>query len=112
MNKYHAKKVIIDGITFDSTKEGNRYTKLKALEKLGAIRDLKLQVPFELQPPFSFGKKRIQSIKYIADFTYYKADRDGNKVFIVEDAKGDRTDLYKLKAKMFLFKYGFAITET
>jgi hypothetical protein len=35
----------------------------------------------------------------------------GNKVYIVEDTKGAKTDVYKLKAKMFLFKYGFEITE-
>ena len=48
--KYNNSKTIIDGITFDSKKEAKRYTVLKSLEADGYIKDLKLQVPFELLP--------------------------------------------------------------
>ena len=42
-NKYHSKKVNIDGITFDSKKEANSYCELKLLEKAGEIDCLKRQ---------------------------------------------------------------------
>ena len=50
MSKYNAKKVIVDGITFDSKKESKRYLELKQMQENGEIHDLQLQVPFELIP--------------------------------------------------------------
>ena len=50
-----------DGIVFDSRKEAKRDTELKKLEEMGSIRDLSLQVQFELIPSFEIvidGKKR------------------------------------------------------
>ena len=98
MNKYHNKKVIYNGITFDSIKEKNRYIELKLLERAGVIKDLKLQYEFELQPAFILNKKKIKKISYIADFFYFD-----NKLndYVVEDTKGMRTDVYKIKKKMF-----------
>lgn len=110
-NKYSARKTTIDGITFDSAKEAARYKKLKMLESMGAIKDLKLQVPFELQPAFRYNGKQIRAIKYVADFTYYAPDKNGKKVYVVEDTKGYKTKEYELKRKMFLFTQGFEITE-
>ena len=46
-------------------------------------------------------------MKYIADFVYY--DRDGN--LVVEDAKGFRTDLFRLKKKMMMYFKGIEIKE-
>lgn len=60
-NKYKAKKAVVDGIVFDSRKEAKRYTELKKLEEKGIIRDLSLQVQFELLPSFVIvidGKKK------------------------------------------------------
>lgn len=99
-NKYKNKKAIYDGITFDSIKEKNRYVALKQMEKLGIIKNLQLQVKFELQPSFKYNGETIRSINYIADFTYYQ---DGK--YIVEDVKGIRTKEYKIKKKLFLYKY-------
>lgn len=104
-NKYKNKKVIYDGITFDSKKEGAYYLKLKLLEEKGIISDLKLQVKFELQPKFQFRNKTIRAINYIADFTYIQ----DNKLHIV-DTKGVRTDVYKLKKKMMEYK-GYEVEE-
>lgn len=104
-NKYKNKKVVYDGIKFDSKKEGAYYLKLKLLEEKGIISDLKLQVKFELQPKFQFGNKTIRAINYIADFTYIQ----DNKLHIV-DTKGMRTDVYKLKKKMMEYK-GYEIEE-
>lgn len=105
-SKYKNKKVVCDGIKFDSIKEKNYYIKLKTLEELGRIRDLKLQVKFELQPSFKFKQNTIRAINYIADFTYID---ENNKLHIV-DTKGVKTDVYKLKKKMMNYK-GYEIEE-
>lgn len=102
MSKYHSKKVIVDGIEFMSKKEAERYYELKLLEMAGAIKDLKLQQQFVLQPPFKKNGKTIRAITYIADFTYFDLERMRN---VVEDVKGYKTDVYTLKKKMFEYKY-------
>lgn len=108
MNKYHNKKVIYNGIKFDSEKEKNYYIYLKLLEKAGKIRNLKLQVSYELQPSFKLDGKTIRAITYIADFVYY--DNNINQTIIV-DVKGMRTEVYKIKKKLFEYKYGIQINE-
>lgn len=104
-SKYKNKKVIYNGIKFDSQKERNYYIKLKLLEEKGIISNLKLQVKFELQPSFKFNGKTIRAINYIADFTYIQ----DNKLHIV-DTKGVRTEVYKIKKKMMQYK-GYEIEE-
>ena len=101
-SKYHSKKIIIDGIKFDSIREGKRYEELKILEKAGLIKDIELQKEFILQPSFKKNGKTYRSIKYIADFYYYD---NHLKKYVVEDTKGYRTEVYKLKKKLFEFKY-------
>jgi len=102
--KYHNKPVVIDGISCQSTKEGERYKVLKLAEKAGEIRDLKLQVSF----PFVLNKVKICS--YNADFTYV---RNGQQV--VEDTKSEATRknrVYRLKKKMMKAFFGIDILET
>lgn len=113
-SKYHAKKVMVDGVMFDSVREARRWSELKILEKAGIITDLQRQVPFTLipsQPVFDpiTGKKvgTERPVKYIADFVYYT--QGGYKV--VEDTKGMRTKDYIIKRKLLLHKFGIAITE-
>lgn len=119
-NKYHARKVNILGIEFDSKKEGMRYLLLKDMERSGEIRDLQLQVPFELLPAIyedqtvhlktkdKTVRKLVQRpVTYIADFVY--TDKDGNRH--VEDAKGLRLPEYILKKKMMLALLGITVTE-
>lgn len=102
MEKYHNKRTTVDGITFDSKKEARRYAELKMLEKGGAISQLVLQPRFELQESFKKNGKTYRKIEYIADFMY----RDNEKnVTIVEDVKGIKTDVYKIKQKLFENKY-------
>lgn len=99
--KYHNKKVIVDGIEFDSIREGNRYVMLRLMEKAGGISDLKLQQWFILEV-----NGRVVC-RYKADFTYL---RDGKK--IVEDTKGYRTEIYRLKCKLMWAVHGIEILET
>lgn len=91
-SKYRAKKVELDGRKFDSKKEAQRYCELKLLERAGEIRELKCQVPFTLIPKSEWGRE----IRYYADFTYY----DKNDNYIVEDVKGVKTDVYRLKKRL------------
>lgn len=102
-NKYNAKKIKIDGHTFDSKREAERYCELKLFVKAGEIRNLELQPRFLLQDKFvdKQGNKH-RKIEYVADFLYI--DKLGRN--IVEDVKGVLTDVYKIKKKIFLKKYG------
>ena len=101
-SKYRAIKTVVDGITFDSRKEGRRYRELRLLEKAGVIKDLCLQPHFLLQEAYKKNGKTVRKIEYIADFSYYDLEKDK---FVVEDVKGLKTDVYRLKKKIFEFKY-------
>ena len=119
-SKYGNQKITIDTITFDSTGEGLRYKELKLLAKTGQITDLQLQKKFiivpEIREPDTVGPrggvkkgKLIQSAAYyVADFVYY----DKNGKLVVEDFKGFKTDLYKLKKKLMKYIYDIDIKET
>lgn len=118
-SKYGNKKVVRNGITYDSQKEANRHAILKMLERSGKISDLQRQVKFVLIPaqyePDTVGKrggvKRGKLLErecsYIADFVYTE---DGKQV--VEDSKGFRTADYKIKRKLMLHVHGIKIKET
>lgn len=116
-SKYGSRKVTVDGIVFDSRKEAARYQELKLLERVGAIRDLKRQVEFELIPSQRIhGKVAERPCKYVADFVYFKdlnfKSPEGpiwNKV--VEDTKGFRTKDYIIKRKLMLHVHGIRIKE-
>lgn len=102
-SKYHARKTEVDGVLFDSVKESERYRTLKLLERAGEIKNLKLQPRFLLQEPFMCDGKRERKIEYVADFQY---ERNGR--IVIEDVKSSptRTQAYKIKRKLFLYKYG------
>lgn len=102
-SKYRAVKTEVDNIMFHSKKEAQRYKELKLLEQVGEITNLRLQVPYELIAKSKYG----MPIRYIADFVY---DENGNE--IVEDAKGYRTDIYKIKRRLMAEKYDIKIKET
>lgn len=91
-------KTTVDGIIFDSKKEAKRYQDLKILENAGVISNLNRQVPFEIVPK----QNGERAVKYIADFMYVEVAT--GKV-IVEDVKGYRTDVYKIKRKLFKLRY-------
>lgn len=116
-NKYKNKKTEYRGIKFDSIKEKNRYLILKDMERLGQIEELQLQVKYELQPSYKIGNKKIRSINYIADFVYYKIYKRGGieiREQIIEDVKPSKnfqTEVYKIKKKIFMYKYKKEITE-
>ncbi len=101
-HKFKANPCERDGIKFASTKEANRYLELKFLQTHRQISDLKMQVPFDLNPGGT------HTMKYIADFTYN--DQDGN--YVVEDSKGFKTKDYLKKRRLMLRVHGIKIKET
>lgn len=105
-NKYKNKKIVYNNIRFDSKKEYAYYIKLKMLEDSGIIQDLKRQVKYELQPSYKFKDKTIRAINYIADFEYIE-----NGIKHIIDVKGIRTEVYKIKKKLFEYKYNIEIEE-
>lgn len=116
-SKYGNRKVVRDGIKFDSEREAARFTELKVLRAMGRIRDLRLQVNFTLVEGYkTIEGKRIKPMVYRADFTYERAtepDRNGTVYWLreVEDAKGAKTKDYLLKKKLMQDKYGITIRE-
>ena len=98
--KYKAIRTEVDGIMFASKKEARRYQDLKLLHKAGIISQLKLQPVY----PFILNEKVI--FKYIADFEYIEG-----KNVVVEDVKGMKTPMYRLKKKLIEAMYPFEISE-
>lgn len=119
--KYHNKKITVDGITFDSRREYNRFRELQLLERAGQIQGLELQKKFVLLPTqyetferygakgqrLKDGKRCIEKeCAYIADFVYTE-----NGETVVEDTKGMRTKEYIIKRKLMLYIHGIKIRE-
>jgi hypothetical protein len=99
--------VVIDGIRFDSQAEGRRYRELKLLQRAGKISDL------VCHPTFRLTVKGVLVCKYEGDFQYrLRDDRTGELgPEVIEDCKGVRTPLYKLKKKLLWAVHGIEITE-
>lgn len=101
-SKFHNRKTIYKGVVYDSKKEAKRAYELEMLQRAGFIHNLERQRSFELQQSFKIRGTTIRPITYIADFYYYD---DTKQSWVAEDTKGFRTDVYKLKKKLFLYKY-------
>ena len=107
MSKYNNQKIRVSGEVFDSEREYNRWCELRLLERSGIICNLQRQVKFRLIDSQKTPERTERPCDYIADFVYYE---NGNRV--VEDCKGMRTDVYKIKRKLMLEKYNISIKET
>lgn len=113
-NKYHATKVQVDGLRFDSMREAARYQELKHLVTVGEISDLEIHPGFPLivmelesdGPPFIFHTIG----HYHADFKYFN---ERTHAVIVEDVKSQptRTEAYRLRKKIVEAQYGITIVE-
>ena len=110
--KYHNEKeqrVMPNGTvrTFDSIREAKRYDELALMLKAGQIKGLRIQQSFTMQEGYvTADGETVRPIVYKADFVYWK---DGER--IVEDAKGVRTEEYKLKRKLMLERFGISVEE-
>lgn len=101
-SKYRNTKIVLDNITFDSKAEATRYSHLKLRERIGEITDLELQVRF----PLVVNGTKVTT--YVADFRYREA---ATGAVIVEDVKGVRTPVYRLKKKLMKAVHGIDVSE-
>jgi hypothetical protein len=109
--KYKNIKVVIDGIKFDSMKEGKRYYELKLMQEKGLIEDLVMQQPFVLAQSVVFGGRKKPAIRYFSDFCYLLS---GSKEMVVEDVKSATTrklSTYRMKKHLMKSVYDIEITE-
>ena len=100
-SKYNNIKTTIDDIKFDSKKEAKRYGELKLLERCGEITDL------QLQPSYTFKLNETVICRYRADFSYKEKG-----LLIVEDCKGFKTAVYKIKRKLMKAFHDIDVFET
>lgn len=112
--KYHNVPTVVDGYAFDSQREARRWRELVLLARAGEIRELERQPVYPLHAPVrtADGALVVGAVKvsdYIADFRY--RDRRLAWALIVEDAKGVRTPVYRLKKRHLAAEYGIAIVE-
>lgn len=87
----------------DSKKEFRRKRELTLLQAAGEIKNLEEQKSFVLQEGFQAQSgKKLRPITYIVDFYYFDCAKN---CWVAEDVKGFKTDVYKIKAKLFQFRY-------
>ena len=101
--KYHNQPVSSGGRRFDSKLEARRYDELTLLQNAGQISDL------EVQPRFALTVNGHLIAQYFGDFSYLDQGNDG--ALVVEDCKGVKTAVYRLKKKLVRALYGIQIQE-
>lgn len=106
-SKYNAKGDYVDGRWFDSQAEITRYRQLKELLEAGLIENLEFQLAFEC---------RIENhpmFRYLSDFAYDVVDPTTGAVIesIIEDVKGLKTPVYRLKKKIIEAQHKIQIVE-
>ncbi|WP_082655564.1 DUF1064 domain-containing protein [Paenibacillus sp. 32O-W] len=99
--KYRNKRTKVDGISFDSKAEANRYVELKALRSAGEVQWFILQPRFLLQEGFEKDGVTYEKMEYVADFLICWTDGS----ITVEDVKGMKTRTYRDKRKLFEKRY-------
>lgn len=110
--KYGNKKTTIDGVTFDSKREADRWSHLCMLQRAGRISELRRQVAYVLAPSVKFeGSTRAKpAIRFIADFEYVEAGAR-----IVEDVKSKPTaklPAFQLKRHLMKHLHGIDVRIT
>ena len=109
--KYHAVPTVVDGLRFASKAEAARYRELMQLGELGLVQNL------EFQPRFDLHVEGVKVGTYVADFRYQERSlpswlNSHHWQDVIEDVKGVRTPVYRLKKRMVEAEYGFTIRET
>lgn len=99
-SKYNARPTVEGGIRFDSQAEARRYGELRLLQVAGEIMNL------EVHPHYPLVVNSEKVGEFVADFSY----REKGKV-VVEDVKGVRTPLYRIKAKLMHALYQITVKE-
>lgn len=100
-SRYTTYKPLINDIKFDSLMEARYYLKLLKDKKNGIIKSFEMQKTYPLQPKFKKNGKIFQAIDYVSDFFVIVND----EVKYVVDIKGKETVEFRIKHKMFEYKY-------
>lgn len=90
--KYRARKVTVDGVTYDSAGEYRRFCELQLLERAGVIRNLERQVRI----PLVVNGVKVCAI--VADYIYFEGQKR-----VVEDHKSAFTrklPVWRIKSKL------------
>lgn len=99
--KYKNKKVVIDGIAFDSKDEAEYYKTLLVLRERGVVKAFERQKRFVLQPKFKAATgETVREIGYVVDFVI-----DYGDLKVAVDVKGMSTQQGELRRKMFLYRF-------
>jgi hypothetical protein len=100
-SKYNNIKTTVAGYKFDSRAEANYYLFLLSEKKFGRVKEIELQPKFILQDKFVKGGVKWPGITYKADFrvTYT------NGLVEIIDVKGAITKEFRLKQKIFEYRY-------
>ncbi len=101
-NKFNAEKTTLDGITFDSKAEADRYAQLMIRHRARQIRGLRIHRRYPLVV------NGIEIAIYEADFFYFDIAAGCE---VVEDVKGVRTREYRIKKRLMKALYGINIVE-
>lgn len=115
-NKYGARKVKLDGYTFDSIREAEVYQELKLAVAAGNIRDLKVHTPFEFQlgqrgaflKIKSRGFPKGRKVKARIDFDFVDCDLTPARRRYI-DVKGKDTDVSRLKRGLIELFHGIEV---
>ena len=102
VNKYGAKRTLFNGKWYASKREADYAARLLPLVERGLITDYKEQERIVLVP----GDGKLRPIVYVADFTFVE-----NGKRRVLDAKGAKTQVYRLKKRMAALLLGVQIEE-
>ena len=108
MSKYRNVPCELDGEKYRSKKEMARHAQLKLLQRAKQISELQREVPFVLADAVHIGGRKRPALRYFADFVYL----DANGARVVEDAKGMRTEGYRIKRHLMATIHQIEILET
>ena len=112
MNKMRNVRIEIDGIKFQSKKEGKRYSDLKMLVIAGLISHLEVQPKSYIIMDKKFNVSKGRNITYRLDFKYYDIEL---RKTVHEDVKGRKKgtqyDLFMLKKCLMKQIYNIDVIE-
>lgn len=106
-SKYGSRKIELDGEKYRSLRECDRHRKLMLFERAGLLANLRREVPFVLAPSVKIAGRTKPALRYFADFVYERSGRT-----VVEDCKGVRTAVYRIKLHLMATVHGVEILET
>ena len=107
-SKYRAIPTVVDGIRFASKKEANRYQELKILASAKKILALETNKA-KLRWPLTVNGLKICT--YEADFGYVDPMKGERGELIIEDVKGMKTPVYRIKKRLMKAIHGIDIQE-